>query len=132
MKDKRQLKQTEAAVRISSNLYLHTFSSSDVLNFRYSDSRFRCMIFCLSTILKLCEDVITSSESVPNECLNFFADFTTSRDSVKEFFNQSAINPEQAEKSGAVYLNEYRQQWLTYDDAIKSGDKKWPMVYYVP
>ena len=58
--DKNQLKQIEAAVRISFNLYLHTFSTSpDVLNVKYADSRFRCMIFCLSTMLKSCEDVLT-------------------------------------------------------------------------
>src|SRR5665213_546614 len=123
--DKNQLKQIEVVVRISSNLYLNTFpTSSNVLNFKYADSRFRCMIFCLSTVLKSCEDLLKSFESLQMECLHFLTNFTTSRDSVQEYFNQSTKNPENAEESSTVYLNDYMLKWITYYDAIKTGDKE--------
>jgi hypothetical protein len=122
--DKKQLKQIEAAVRISSNLYLETFSTSpDVLNFKYADSRFRCMIFCLSTMVKSCEDLLESSESLQKECLHFLTNFTTSRDNVEEYFSQSTTNAEHAEESGGVYFNEYMQKWITYYDTVKVGEK---------
>ena len=112
--DKEQLKQISAVTTIFSNLYIHDFSHSfDSLNFEYTDSRFRCMVFCLSTVVKDCEELINSQESLQNECLHFLSTFTTSKENIKEFFTQT-INAEQAEREGAIYLDEYLKKWETY------------------
>ena len=121
--DKEQLKQIEAAIKILSNLYLHTISNSvDVFDFRYPDSRFRFIIFCLSAMTKSCEDVMNSSESLQKECLHFLSNFATSKENIDEFFSEQ-VNSQQAEKIGAVYLKEFMDNWIIYFDAVKSNDK---------
>lgn len=123
-KDKKQLKQIQATITVSSNLYLHDFSSSfDELDFKYPNSRFRCMIFCLTTVTKCCKDLMTSPELLQKECLHFLSAFTTSKESVKEFFGQ-ITTAEQAEKTGSVYLDEYSKKWDTYYDNIGSDNKE--------
>ena len=123
-KDKKQLKQIQATITVSSNLYLHDFSSSfDELNFQYPNSRFRCMIFCLTTVTKCCEDLITSPELLQKECLHFLSAFTTSKESVKEFFGDITTS-EQAETIGNTYLDEYSKKWDDYYDNIKNGNKE--------
>ena len=62
---------------------------------------------------------LRSSESLQKECLHFLTNLTISSDSVQEYFSQPTTNPEDAEKSGAVYLSEYMQSWVTYYDVIK-------------
>lgn len=123
-KNQKQLKQIQATITVSSNLYLHDFSSSfDELDFKYPNSRFRCMIFCLTTVIKCCEDLIASPELLQKECLHFLSTFTTSKDSVKEFFGQ-ITTAEQAEITGNVYLDEYSKKWDTYYDYIGSDNKE--------
>jgi hypothetical protein len=122
--DKVQLKQISAATTIFSNLYIQDFSPSfSSLNFEYPDSRFRCMVFCLSAVVKDCEKLIDSKESLQKECLHFLSTFTTSKENIKEFFTQS-INAEQAERDGAIYLDEYLKKWETYYDNIRDDNRQ--------
>lgn len=115
-------KEMEATIRISSNLYLHDFSNSfDILNFQFPDSRFRCIIFCLTTVIKACNDLVSSPELLQKACLHFLSTFTTSKESVIEFFGQ-VTNTEQAEKIGSVYLKEYLTKWELYYEYVGSGD----------
>lgn len=124
VKDKKQLKQVEAIIKIASNLYYHDFLNSfDVLNLQFPDSRFRCLILSLSATVKSCEDLLNSPELLQNECLNFLSKFATSKENKQEFFTQS-ISHEQAEKSGAAYLDTYTKNWKVYYDAIKRGEKR--------
>ena len=122
--NKVQLKQISAVTTVYSNLYIHDFSPSfENLNFEYPDSRFRCIVFCLSTVVKDCEKLINSQESLQKECLHFLSSFTTSKENIKEFFTQS-INAHQAEIDGTIYLDEYLKKWETYYDNIRNGKKE--------
>ena len=123
IKDKAQLKQIEAITTIYSNLYIHDISTFfDVLNLEYPNSRFRHMIFCLSTTIKACEGLITSQELLQKECLHFLSALTTSKENVNEYFGEQMTSV-QAENDGTNYLDEYLQKWENYYADLKSGDK---------
>lgn len=123
-KDKKQLKQIQATITVSSNLYLHDFANSgDTLNFKYLDSKFRCMVFCLATVVKCCEELMNSPELLKKECLHFLSTFTTSKESVMEYFGQTT-STEQAETNGSIYLEEYSKKWNEYYTNIHSGNKE--------
>ena len=123
LSDKNQLKQIESIIRISSNLYLQDIKDSlHELNLEFSDSRFRLMIFSLSAAIKSCEDLLISPDSLQKECLHFISTFATSRDSIKDYFNEP-IKSEQAESNGASYLKEFNDGWNAYYAAKKNDGK---------
>lgn len=116
-------KQVEALTRVFSNLYIHDFEPSFTdLNFSYLDSKFRCMIFCLSTAIRACESSITSIYLIKNECLTFLSNYCTLKDNVQIFFEQ-AIDNQEAHKRAEIYLNDFLKKWDTYFDLLKSGKK---------
>lgn len=122
--DKEQLKQIEAVIKISSNLYLHDFmEAADDLKFQFPDSRFRCLIFSLSTVIKSCEDLLTSPEVVEKECLHFLSTVATAKDRSKEFFDRQAT-AQKAEESAAIYYKTYMEGWVNYYDSIEMDDKE--------
>jgi len=121
--DKKQTKQIEAAIKISSNLYIHTtLSSKDILRFRLPESRFRYMLFCLSIVVKSCEDLMKAPYLLINECLHFLSIYTTSKENVQEYFN-GLMNSHEAESNGSIYIQEFLKNLSIYFDAVKSGDK---------
>ncbi|HEY8784200.1 MAG TPA: hypothetical protein VIM16_21405 [Mucilaginibacter sp.] len=121
--NKRQLKQIESAIKVFSNLYYHTISNSkDILLFKYSDSRFRYMIFCMSTFIKSCEGLLDTSDLLLKECLHFISATVTSKDSVQDFFN-GPVNIEEVENRGLSYLNDFLENWTDYFNACKISDK---------
>ena len=123
LKDKNQIKQIEAAIKISSNLYQHTVSNSEgILKFSLPDSRFRYLIFCMIGMVKSCEDNINDSKSLINECLKFLSNYTTSSDNNHEYFS-GKINSKEAENNGSFYCQEFMKNWQIYFDTLKNGDK---------
>ncbi len=122
--DKNQLKQIQAIIKIFSNLYINKIANSiDVFKFEYSDSKFRCMVFCLSTTIKSCEDLLILPDTIQKECLNFLLTYVSSNKNYQEFFNKPT-NAEQAEIDGLKYLNDFMSSWASYYDAKESGDEK--------
>lgn len=122
-KDKNQIKQIEAAIKISTNLYLHTVSNTEgILKFTLPDSRFRYLIFCMSGMVKSCEDNINDSKSLINECLHLLSIYTTSSNNNHEYFS-GKINSKEAESNGFFYFQEDLKNWQIYFDTLKSGDK---------
>jgi len=123
-KDKSQLKQIEAVIRISSNLYFHTFSNaSDVLRLHFNDGRFRCLIFCLTATMKACEEEINAYERVQRESLHFLANIVNDKERGSEIFT-TPTSAEQAEKTGEIYLREYVAMWKQYDDALSDNEEE--------
>jgi hypothetical protein len=123
-KDKAQLKQIEAVIKISSNLYLNDFvEAAGDLKFQFPDSRFRCLIFSLSTVMRACADLLPSPEAVQKECLHFLSNVATSKDRSTDFFNQR-ITVQQAEESAAVYYQTYVEGWENYYEMVEMGDKE--------
>lgn len=119
--DKHQLKQIEAVIRISSNQYLHTFlNATDTLKLHSNDAKFRCLIFCLTTTIKVCKEAIDDYETVQNECLHLLAKIITDKQSSSEFFTLP-ISPDQAEQTGQVYAKEYVSNWERYDNAFSDN-----------
>jgi hypothetical protein len=118
------LKEIQAAIKVSTNVYFHTTSAHDsALHFKHSDSRFRYMIFCMTLTLKSCEDLMTSFDALSKGCLDFIIKYTTSNESVQEFFS-GQMNFEHVEKTGAIYLKEYTESLVNYYNIIANGDKK--------
>lgn len=87
-----QQNQVEAAIRVASNLYLHTIPGAEdapvPLQFSLPDSRYRYLIFCLSAMATACAGVMTNPDAVVNECLRFLVTWTTTQ---KGFKNSSAV-----------------------------------------
>lgn len=124
IKDTKQQEQIQAIIKISSNFYLNQLSYSfDILNFKFPDSRFRCMIFCLSTVIKACEDLLNSKESMEKECVHFISYFMVDKENCMEYLNE-IVNAEQAEKNAITYFNEFMDNWSAYYDNIKTDDKE--------
>lgn len=119
--DKEHLKEIGAIIKIASNLYFHDMVGAfDAFTFKFSDSRFRCLIFSLSTTVMACEDLIESPEKLQTECLHALTGMVSSGKQSKEFFTGPA-SAGQAEKTGAVYLGACNQRWREYWEATKSG-----------
>jgi len=122
IKDRNQTKQIGAAIKISSNLYLHTTTNSkDSLLFRLPESRFRYMLFCLSVVVKSCEDLMNAPNSLTNECLHFLSTYTTSKNNVQEFFNGHK-DAREAENIGSIYIQEFFEYISKYFIAVKNDD----------
>jgi hypothetical protein len=122
--DKKQLKQIEAAIKIGSNLYLHTTSGAvNILRFNLPDSRFRYMIFCTSAMVKACDGLITDPDLLAKDCLHFLSIYTTAKDNVNEFFTGFA-DGQDAETNGILYFNEFLITWSTYYENVGIGNKE--------
>lgn len=122
--EKKQKKQVEAAVKIFSNLYLHTTSiSSGVLHFRFPDSKFRYLVFCMSALIKACEDIINDPDLLTKDCIKFLANFTTHKDNTQEYFG-GTMDSDEAENIGTIYARDFLNNWSKYHEAIKSNNTK--------
>ena len=86
-------KQVEAAIRVASNLYLHTIPGAKdapvPLQFSLSDSRYRYLIFCLSaavtTALAYDEEKKIQPEALIKGCLHFAT--WTATENAQEYFD---------------------------------------------
>src|SRR5438093_1186842 len=91
-----QQKHVEAAITVASNLYLHTIPGVDdapaQLQFSLPDSRFRYMIFCLSTVVAAAlaydQKKRIEPEVLIKGCLHFLSWIAT--ESTQEYFDDSA------------------------------------------
>jgi|ERR1017187_209498 hypothetical protein len=118
-----QQKQVEAAITVASNLYLHTIPGADdapvPLQFSLPDSRYRYLIFCLSTMATACAREMKNPDEVVNECLHFLLTWTT-KENMQEFFG-GPINVQDVANNGAVYLQEFLSNWSRYVELEKEG-----------
>lgn len=115
-------KQVEAAITVASNLYLHTIKKADVpsgsLQLTLPDSRYRYLIFCLSTVATVCASEMTDRDSVVNDSLNFLATWAVEHD--HDFFS-GPVTFDTALTSGISYLREFSDQWESYFKLEKEG-----------
>lgn len=122
--DKKQSKQVEAAIKVFSNLYIHTTTSTEESDSKFKllpDSRHRYMIFCMSTFINCSEDIIYDRDSFISDCIHFISLYMTSKENVEEFFN-GKVNLEEAKQRGNLYLKEFLNNWTAYYNAIKIKD----------
>lgn len=115
-------KQVEAVITVASNLYLHTIKRADVphgsLQLTLPDSRYRYLIFSLSTIATVCASEMTERDSVVSDSLNFLATWAVEHD--QEFFG-GPVTFDMALTSGIRYLREFSDQWESYFKLEKEG-----------
>jgi hypothetical protein len=119
-----QQKQVEAALQVASNLYEHTkpgaANAPAPLHFSLPDSRYKYLMFCLSTMELACAPKMKNPDAVVNECLHFLVTWTTT-ECVQEFFG-GPVDAQDAANRGAAYVQEFLHNWSTYLDIVKGGN----------
>ena len=68
-----QEKQVEAAIKVASNLYLHTIPGAEdapaPLQFSLPDSKYRYLLFCLSAVMRVCAPKMKKEDFISPESL---------------------------------------------------------------
>ncbi|PYI94729.1 MAG: hypothetical protein DME97_00145 [Verrucomicrobia bacterium] len=124
-----QQKYVEAAITVASNLYLHTIPAADDprarLEFSLPDSRYRYLLFCLSTVLSAAlaydEKKDIQPETITNESLDFLRLFAT------EHANEYFDDPNDAHnfiRRTNEYFGEFLRQWSLWPELEKAGKNK--------
>jgi hypothetical protein len=121
-----QQKYVEAAITVASNLYLQTIPKSDgtpaPLHFTLPDSRYRYMIFCVSTVVTAAlvydERKEIQPEALINGCLQFLTWLANERPD--EYFDNPA-NAERSINSTTASLQEFLKQWSRWPEFEKEG-----------
>jgi hypothetical protein len=116
-------KESEAAIRIASNLYLHTTKktedATEVLRLNLSDSKYRYLIFCFSAVIAACASEMENPSEVVNECLVALARGAVEQHS--DFFDDP-IEFATALNNGLIYLQEFNRQWAVYAELEEKGE----------
>ena len=121
-----QQKQVEAAITVMSNLYMHTIPEAKdapaPLQFSLPDSRYRYLIFCLSTVvtavLAYDEEKKIQPEAIIKGCLDFAT--WTATENAQEYFGGS-VNPQDVANNGKMYLQEFAKHWSRWPELEKEG-----------
>jgi hypothetical protein len=118
-----QEKQVEAAVKVASNLYFQTIPRAEdapaPLEFGLPDSRYRYLIFCLSTMTTACASKMTAPDAVVNDCFRFLFTWATTEGSQEVF--GGPVNPQDAATSGGIFLQEFLDTWSQCVELMKKG-----------
>ena len=104
-----QKKEVEAAFKVLFNLYEKTTDGGAdaplVLSFDLADSRFRYLMFCLSTAQTACARYMRNPDAVLNELLHTVVAGTVTQYAQK-FFGHS-VQPQDAANQAAAHLQDY-------------------------
>ena len=119
-------KQVEAAVTVATNLYLTTIPGAEAapvpLQFSLPDSRYRYLIFCLSTIVSAILAYDEKKDFQPdvffNGCLHFATWAATEH--AQEYFSGPS-NPQDAANKANIYFMEFLKQWSQWPELEKDG-----------
>ena len=109
-----QQKYVEAAITVASNLYLHTLSGTQdrpaPLQFNLPDSRYRYLIFCLSTAVTAALAYDEKKEVQPEVLIKGCLQFAkwTAIEHPQQYFDEPATS-----KASVGNGTEYLQQFLT-------------------
>jgi hypothetical protein len=118
-----QQKQVGGAIKVASNLYLHTIPGGKLapvpLQFSLPDSRYRYMIFCVSATTMACAPVMKNPDAVQHECMQFLVTWTTT-EGAQEFFG-GPVNPQDVANNGAAYLQAFLNTWSACVELEKEG-----------
>lgn len=121
-----QEKYVEAAITVASNLYIVTIpDAADApapLKFSYSDSRYRYMLFCLSTVITSAlvydEKKHIKPDSLVGGCL-YFARVTADQNP-QEYFGERSVPPDADERANSFFM-EYCKEWSKWPALEKQG-----------
>lgn len=121
-----QQKYVEAAIKVGSNLYLHTIPGGEhataPLHFTLPDSRYRYMIFCLSATISAAlaydEEKKVQLEALIDGCLHFAT--WTATEMAQEYFDDAACVQDSV-GSTTAYLTEFSKHWSQWPKLQKEG-----------
>jgi hypothetical protein len=124
-----QQKQVDAAITVGSNLYLHTIPGAEdapaPLEFSLPDSRYRYLLFCLSTAVTAAlaydEGKGIEPDMLCRGCLDFAT--WTAANSPQEYFGVAA-GPPTARQDGMTHFTEFLRHWSTWPALEKDGQMK--------
>jgi hypothetical protein len=119
-------KYVEAAVTVASNLYLQTIPGAKdapaPLEFRLQDSRYRYLIFCVSTVvtavLAYDEKKRIQPEALIDGCLHFVS--WAAKESPGDYFDNPAASQHFAD-SAPAYFQSFLKQWSQWPALEKEG-----------
>jgi hypothetical protein len=122
-----QQKYIEAAIKVASNLYLHTIpGAADApahLQFNLPDSRFRYMIFCLSAVVTAAlvydEKKHIQPEALIKGCLHF-ATSAANEKTLQEYFDDSESSQVSID-SATAYFQDFLKEWSRWPELEKEG-----------
>jgi len=117
-------KDVDAAFRVLWNLYETTTAGKAgaplVLSFELRDSRFRYLVFCLSTVQMACAQHMKNPDAVLNDLLHTVVTGAIGADP-QQFFG-GPLDPQQAANRAAQDLQDYLHRWSAYIDIAKGGN----------
>ncbi len=121
-----QQKYVEAAVTVASNLFLHTIPGAEdapaPLQFGLPDSRYRYMIFCLSTVataaLVYDEKKNIQPQALLEGCLKFAT--WTATEHAEQYFDDPT-SPQDSINNTTAYFQELLNHWSRWPELEKQG-----------
>jgi hypothetical protein len=121
-----QQKYVEAAITVASNLYLHTIPARDDsrtrLQFSLPDSRYRYLLFCLSTVLSAAlaydEKKDIQPEMIISGSLDFLRLFASHHPN--EYFDDPHDAQNFIDRTND-YFGEFLRQWSLWPELEKGG-----------
>ena len=117
-------KQVEAAVTVASNLYVRTIpggEDADVdLQFCLPDSRYRYLIFCITTVLTAVLAYDEKKEIQPEQLLNacFRVTKMMASEDIAAYFNDPATASDSINRTGE-YFQEFSKHWSRWPNLEK-------------
>lgn len=121
-----QQKYVEAAITVASNLYLHTIPAADGpparLQFTLPDSRYRYLLFCLSTVLSVAlaydEKKDIQPETITSGSLDFLRLFASEHPD--EYFDDPKDAQNYISRTND-YFGEFLRQWSLWPGLENAG-----------
>jgi hypothetical protein len=115
-----------AAIKVTSNLYLHTLPEAQdaplALQFGRPESRFRYLVFCLSAVETACGREMKNPDAVVKECLHFLVGWAIT-ENAQEFFG-GPVDSQAAASNGSAYLEEFMNNWSSYIETVRGGNRE--------
>jgi len=115
-----QQRAAELLINLAGDLYERIVGPPDkvpFLKFGRSDSRYRCLMFCLSTVHAVCARKMGNCDAVLNEAFQSLFAYSLSEPGV--FFG-GPVDAQVAANNGGQYLQDYLHRWSCYIE-IESG-----------
>jgi hypothetical protein len=122
-----QQKYVEAAITVASNLYLHTIpGAADApapLQFSLPDSRYRYLIFCLSTVLTAALAYDENKDIQPAALMDGSLQFLTlfASEHPNEYFDDPT-NAQNSINKTNEYFEAFLKQWSQWPQLEKAGE----------
>jgi hypothetical protein len=121
-----QQKYVEAAITVASNLYLQTIPGAEnapaPLQFSLPDSRYRYLIFCVSTVVTAALAYDEKKQIQPGAlidgCLHFAT--LTATENAQEFFDDPTSKQDFI-SNATSYLQEFAKHWSRWPELEKEG-----------